>query len=418
MTVARIVQREELIFLLNQAAELEHSLCCSYLFTAFSLKSRSEDGLPEETVAAVQRWKRVFNDIAIEEMMHLAVINDLLVSIGSAPNLDRPNFPHGCSYYMPDLHIELHAFGEETMRHFIAVEQPTGGTLPTRVNPELVETIEGSRENEIGPDPYHLASQGDVYDLVLRGLREMVERIGAEKVFIGPPATKAQARFLQSYGWEPVRDLATAEKALAKIVEQGEGGSADSADSHHFRFASLLDEYLAMKSADPSFEPAFPVLDNPFARTPPEAIGGVNVFDNETAVQISDLFNETYTAMLQLVARFHVTTDETEKESAALSNAALEAMIGAVVPLGDLLVRMPAGRSQPGFNAGPSFVVRTLHPLPHKDAAWVVLRERFEELRDHAAKIASSSEELAPLAKVAEKLDRITRLLTPVAPVS
>ena len=33
------MQREELIFLLNGAAELEHSLACSYLFTAFSLKS-------------------------------------------------------------------------------------------------------------------------------------------------------------------------------------------------------------------------------------------------------------------------------------------------------------------------------------------------------------------------------------------
>ena len=33
-----VTDREELIYLLSEASELEHGLCCSYLFTAFSLK--------------------------------------------------------------------------------------------------------------------------------------------------------------------------------------------------------------------------------------------------------------------------------------------------------------------------------------------------------------------------------------------
>jgi Ferritin-like len=411
VNAARVSLREELIFLLNEATELEHSLCCSYLFMGFSLKSTIAEGLTEESVGAVRRWKRTFNDVAIQEMFHLALINNLLIAVGSAPNLDRPNFPHGCDYYMPNVSIELQPFGEPQLRHFIAVEQPKGSTLPFQTNPALAAGVQGDLDNEIGPDPYHLDSQGDVYGLVLDGLRDMVARLGEENVFIGPPATEALRRFLESNGWEPIQSLATAEKALSRIVEEGEGGSGDSSDSHHHRFTSVLDEYLALKQGDPSFEPAFPVLSNPFARTPPEANGAVNLIDDEFAIQVSDLFNEVYTAMLQLIARFFVTTDETEQEASRLADAAIEAMAGAVMPLGELLVRLPAGTNNPNMTAGPSFVVRTLHPLPYKNAAWKLLQERFTELRDYTGQLAVSNPSQGSLVDVGEVLSRVAKML-------
>jgi hypothetical protein len=37
--------RDELIYLLTEAAELEHSLCCQYLFAALSLKRDVSEGL-------------------------------------------------------------------------------------------------------------------------------------------------------------------------------------------------------------------------------------------------------------------------------------------------------------------------------------------------------------------------------------
>ncbi|HSO41822.1 MAG TPA: ferritin-like domain-containing protein [Rhodospirillales bacterium] len=36
--------REQLFHLLAEAAEIEHTLMCSYLYAAFSLKTRSGDG--------------------------------------------------------------------------------------------------------------------------------------------------------------------------------------------------------------------------------------------------------------------------------------------------------------------------------------------------------------------------------------
>lgn len=412
MTTPAISLREELIFLLNQACELEHSLSCSYLFTAFSLKSADDPDLSPEQAAAVGRWKRIFREIAVEEMMHLAVVNDLLIAIGAAPNFDRPNFPHTGSYYMPDLHIELEPFSEELIRHFVAVEQPTGGDLPMRLNPELVIRIEGSLDNAIGPDPYRLASQGDIYGVALDGLRGLVERLGTENVFVGPRPTEALRGFLEGNGWSPIRDLATAEHALDLVVEQGEGGHVESLDSHFVRFSSVLNEFLELRERDPDFNPARPVLANPFARTPPEATGPVNLIDDEFTIQVSDLFNEVYGAMLQLLARFFVTTSETEKEATALESAAIQVMVVGLVPLGEMLTRLPAGPGRPGITAGPSFVVHTLHPLPHKDAAWVLLRERCRELADYTAQLAQTApSESGPLTAVADGLESIVRLL-------
>jgi hypothetical protein len=51
LTEAPIVveNREEIIFLLTEASELEHMLMLQYLFAAFSLKTDAGEGLTEET---------------------------------------------------------------------------------------------------------------------------------------------------------------------------------------------------------------------------------------------------------------------------------------------------------------------------------------------------------------------------------
>jgi hypothetical protein len=55
-----------------------------------------------------------------------------------------------------------------------------------------------------------------------------------------------------------VTDLASATAAIEAIVEQGEGPRGDWRDAHFGRFKRVLDEYLAMRAADPTFEPARP----------------------------------------------------------------------------------------------------------------------------------------------------------------
>jgi hypothetical protein len=408
---SQVVLREELIFLLNQAAELEHSLTCSYLFTAFSLKSEPGDGLPGDTLEAVRRWKRTLKNVAIDEMLHLAMVNNLLVAVGASPHFDRPNFPHDCAYYLPEYQIELRAFDEATMFHFVAIEQPAGSNLSAVLDRERLPHIEGHLENEIGPDPYVLSSQRDVYYLVRTGLENLSARLGEQNVFIGPQPTESLRRFLGSGGWEPIVDLTSAINALDTVVKQGEGARADSKDSHYSRFRGIYEEYLALKQTYPDFEPAYPVLSNPFSRTPPEAMGEVNLIDDELTVRVSDLFNETYGAMLNLLGRFFIADEESDAEASTLCDASLEVMKGAIHPLGELLVSLPAGPGHPRLNAGPSFVVRTMHALPHKASAWHLLRERFGELSAYSQRLASEGSAAATLGPVGQSLAKVENML-------
>ena len=53
-----IEHREPLIYMLCAAAELEHALMCEYLFAAFTLKRSTDEGLSEDQLDAVERWRR------------------------------------------------------------------------------------------------------------------------------------------------------------------------------------------------------------------------------------------------------------------------------------------------------------------------------------------------------------------------
>ena len=53
-----IEHREALIYMLCEAAELEHGIMCQYLFAAFSLKQTRDEGLTHCELTAVTRWRR------------------------------------------------------------------------------------------------------------------------------------------------------------------------------------------------------------------------------------------------------------------------------------------------------------------------------------------------------------------------
>src|SRR2546421_8033259 len=73
-----IEHREALIYMLCEAAELEHGIMCQYLFAAFSLKQGEDEGLTNGELAAVNRWRKAISHVATEEMLHLALVHNLL----------------------------------------------------------------------------------------------------------------------------------------------------------------------------------------------------------------------------------------------------------------------------------------------------------------------------------------------------
>ena len=88
-----IENREQLLGLLAEAAEIEHNLMCCYLYAAFSLKEDRDEDLSEPELDAVQRWRRQILHVAIDEMAHLALVANLTAAVGGVPHFGRANFP-------------------------------------------------------------------------------------------------------------------------------------------------------------------------------------------------------------------------------------------------------------------------------------------------------------------------------------
>lgn len=217
-----VEHRKELAYLLCQAAEIEHLAMGQYLYAAFSLRTEVGPGLNAEQHEAVERWRSVLLSIAAEEMLHWAMVNNLLTAIGSAPYVTRPNYPQRAKGYPPSVQFALLPFGEEALRHFVYFERAAG------VDVEDSETFEHAGEppvpmsaTELQPRPQAFFTQGQLYGSLGEALRTLAARLGEDGLFIGPPWAQAAT---ESFGWSelvPVRDLETALAVLEVIVEQG-----------------------------------------------------------------------------------------------------------------------------------------------------------------------------------------------------
>src|ERR1700746_224179 len=126
----QIESREELVYLLGEACELEHGLMCEYLYAQFSLKRTTGEGLTPEQLDRVQAWEATLVDVIKQEMLHLALATNILTAIGAAPHFERPNLPILSRWYPPGVQIALLPFGERALRHFMYLERPEGMTLP------------------------------------------------------------------------------------------------------------------------------------------------------------------------------------------------------------------------------------------------------------------------------------------------
>ena len=92
-----VEHREQLWSLLVQAAQIEHMIMCQYLYACFSLRTEPDEGLTAEQADAVARWQKTVTGIAAEEMLHLALVMNVMTAIGAGPTLTRPNFPRHSS---------------------------------------------------------------------------------------------------------------------------------------------------------------------------------------------------------------------------------------------------------------------------------------------------------------------------------
>jgi hypothetical protein len=115
-----VEHHEHLWSLLVEAAQYEHMITCQCLYACFSLKTGPDQGLAAGQADAVARWQRTLTGIAVEEMLHLALVMNVMTAVGGAPSQSRPDFPR---------HSEF---------------RPRGGVRSAAERPEGMERVDAS----------------------------------------------------------------------------------------------------------------------------------------------------------------------------------------------------------------------------------------------------------------------------------
>ena len=402
-----VSDREELIYLLAEASELEHALCCCYLFAAFSLKRTPDEDLTPSEHEAVVRWERAISGVAVQEMLHLALASNMLTALGAAPRLRRPNFPQR-SRYLP---LTLRPFDERTLDHFIFIERPEGMEFPDAPGFDVAPPQPAPADDGVEPVEIPFATVGQLYRDIEEGFKALCAKNGEQRVFIGPPRAQATPDYFPFSGLVAVTDLPSCLKAIEEIVEQGEGLRGDIENSHYARFLAIRGELDRLRAGRSDFEPSRPVMENPFTE-PPDDSTGYNLIDHPDARALSELFNASYGLMVEMLMRFFAHTEESDEELSTLAATAIGVMQGVIKPLGPILTTMPAMTKADGLRAGASFAFyRSTDLLPHREAAWVVFDERLSELAEFSGQLASRSDLPKGIDRIHATIERISTSL-------
>ncbi|MBA3753592.1 MAG: hypothetical protein H0X01_05535 [Nitrospira sp.] len=184
--VIRIESREHLLSTLAEAAELEHTVMCVYLYAVFSLKQSRDEGLSSAELVAVTRWRGLLMEVAIQEMTHLVLVTNLMTSIGGTAHFYRPGFPVQQGCFPAEFVVGLAPFSLETLDQFILLERPDDrrsavGQEPQR-DTDYVRTTSPGRLMA-HPGDYHTV--GQLYEAVEQGIERLSRDLKARDLFCG-----------------------------------------------------------------------------------------------------------------------------------------------------------------------------------------------------------------------------------------
>lgn len=410
--------REDLLYLLSQAAELEHSLACQYLFTAFSLKESTDEGVSQAQLNKINRWRRTINGIAVQEMLHLALASNLLTAIGGAPYFRRANFPQAKTYTSLKLQFKLAPFNETTLNRYICFELPNNfdteeqkaswNQFCQRIRDEELLRLLAALPQPLLPRKLEYNTIGELYGLIRQGFQTI-----GQKLFIGPPEAQATGIFREMI---QVKDLDSAIKGIDLIIVQGEGSPAQRDDSHFAKFTKIREEYLAELQNDPNFQPTRPVIENPLLSLQQDNITpGANIITDPLSRDVVEIFVALYEVMLQILLRFFAHTEENEEQMYVLKSAFINLMPFGVSPLAKTITLLPAGDGFPGINAGPSFeVYADVQLLPQMSSAWIFFQERLQEITEACDALINDSR-TQPYQKLRATLTEVSTALKNIA---
>lgn len=287
---------------LETAIELELATLPPYLCAWWSIIKDSPDSPPSNKIAA-----DIIFGIILEEMLHMGLACNLLVSIGGKPKITTPRYPG----YLPGgvhPHLEVYLAGltREHLQDFIEIERPEHPITQQPIM--IVRTSDSSPAflalNTEAP-PKEDPTIGDFYDAILTAFQDLKPEYST--------VNQVPEGFLSPNDLFVITNLDDVEKAITEIKQQGEGTSS-SPDTdpqfggqlaHFYKFSEIFvgKTFIQQKDGTWAFDGdgiPFPTT-HPMAKVPsggwPEPPGGWP--ENDHVKENLHDFNKAYATLLE-----------------------------------------------------------------------------------------------------------------------
>lgn len=209
--------------LLQNAIQLEHATIPPYLAAAYSLKFGTNGTV-----------RSLITDIAEEEMLHMAIVANVLNAIGGRPAMDRPEFIPSYPTRLPmnigsGLEVGIKKFSKDLVRDvFMKIEEPE---LPIHFRgPDLTGVV-----------AVEFATIGAFYQALIDKITEL-----GDGIFTGSVSRQVvvDAGFPSQQLFE-ITNVETAVRALQWIVKEGEGTKTipfddENEPAHYYRFEEIV----------------------------------------------------------------------------------------------------------------------------------------------------------------------------------
>jgi hypothetical protein len=367
--------RTELIYALNEAAELEQGFMIQYLFTAMTMKKRLDERITGKQQELIRQWESQILSVAREEMAHLGMVCNLLSAIGGAPHFERPNFPQkGVDYYPFD--FILSPFSQETLYRFVRFELPKDEKLPdppiSSSKSKLFELF------SFAPDPIEYDYLSELYNQIRYGFNYIKE----DELFIGPKSGQDYEYWSKRVQILNVKNRENANTVIDLIIDNGEGSPKKRDGSHYDTFLKVYEELRLEMQIQSDFDPSRPVVLNPRTRKHHRDAHMDGTFiKNETSRKVAELFNLSYETSLLMLSQLYSFGGESLSERDILRKSSRHLMTMAIRPIAEILTDMPISDNQNDGNAGPPFELYGKLQLPTQESnRWIILNEHLDSI--------------------------------------
>lgn len=369
-TYEPIHTRESLLRHLSWALTLELSTIPPYLTAMYSLKDSTSPAYA------------LVKDVALEEMLHLSLVCNLISSVGGQPLFGTDTVPEYPTYIphhaVGGPFISLQALSQAVAATtFVGIEAPTDVRHPPPQGDDF-QTI------------------GQFYAAIEDGFEVLHKELGPDLFVPDSPQLDTRNYFGGGGGrLFQVRDLKSAKKAIEQIVEQGEGARPLRAGREGQPFGGRLHygtrpdgtygPILGVGVAPSHFERFTELADGsvPIGEVwPMRANLKASDIDDESLAQAATLFNQCWSLTLAYIQASY------QQDPTLFYRGAVPLMHTALPGLARLLLQSPLDprTGTLGPNAGPPF---ELEPLPSSPS---VLGETAARLAAHPpADVGSSS---------------------------